>query len=88
MSPVWQGPGSGDLERELRRAEDELRQRTAECLALGKIVEEQREAVTSQTGTINDLFREIDRLNALVDEMRNSKRWKLHEALGRLTGRG
>jgi LmbE family N-acetylglucosaminyl deacetylase len=89
MSPVWQlGSDGDDPGRELRRVRDELRERERECLAVGQLLDEHREAVTRQTETINDLFREIDRLNALVDTMRNSKRWKLHEALGRLTGRG
>lgn len=77
MSPAWQ-----DVDG------DESGRHAEEARALGTLLEEHREAVTRQTETINDLFREIDRLNALVNEMRNSKRWKLHEAIGRLTGRG
>jgi LmbE family N-acetylglucosaminyl deacetylase len=86
ISPAWQG--SEDPKESIGAIADELRQRAGECASLEALLEEHREAVARQTETINDLFSEIGRLNGLVDTMRNSKRWKLHEALGRLTGRG
>ncbi|MFA6957412.1 MAG: PIG-L deacetylase family protein [Thermoanaerobaculia bacterium] len=86
LSPAWQGPE--DAMESVGALADELRRRAGECAALEGLLEEHREAVGRQTETINDLFGEIDRLNGLVDTMKKSKRWKLHEALGRLTGRG
>lgn len=89
MSPAWQLPASeGAAAAELRALRAELERRAGECAALSGLLDEHREAVAQQTKTINDLFGEIDRLNAIVESMRGSKRWKLHEAIGKLTGRG
>lgn len=86
ISPPWQGPGEATAA--IGELADEVRRRAGECAALEGLLEEHREAVVRQTETINDLFSEIGRLNALVNTMKSSKRWKLHEMLGRLAGRG
>ena len=70
------------------RAEEELQRRNGECASLRAMLDEHRVAVDKQATAINELFREIERLNGVLDTIYRSKTWKLHQSLRRLTGRG
>lgn len=75
-------------QEELQRCNEELQRRNGECVSLRAMLDEHRIAVEKQTATINDLFREIERLNGTIDAIHRSRLWKLKQSLGRLTGRG
>ena len=72
----------------LRAAEEELQRLNAECNSHRALLEEHKLAANKQTAVINDLYREIERLNGIINAIHRSRLWKLRESLGKLTGRG
>ncbi|MGK2856246.1 MAG: hypothetical protein ACSLFQ_03465, partial [Thermoanaerobaculia bacterium] len=83
-----QAEARGKVEAELRARDEELQRRNGECVSLHGMIDEHRAAVENQSKVIADLFGEIERLGGVIDAIHRSKAWKLHELLGRLTGRG
>jgi vacuolar-type H+-ATPase subunit I/STV1 len=75
------------LSERLRAADEELQRLNGECDSHRLLLEEHKIAAEKQTAVINDLFREIERLNGIVNAVHQSRLWKLRESLDRLTGR-
>lgn len=76
------------LSERLRKADEELQRLNGECISHRALLEEHKLAADKQTAVIGDLFREIERLNGIINAVHRSRLWKLRESLGRLTGRG
>jgi LmbE family N-acetylglucosaminyl deacetylase len=75
------------VEEELNRQVGLLHAKIGECQALDQLLAEHRDAVASQTGTIESLFAEVDRLNEVVKRMEATRAWRLHLFLERIRGK-
>lgn len=67
--------------------EAERRRFDRDRAALTEALDLHRNALAEHDENATRLYAEIDRLNALIEEMKGTKAWKLHQSLERLRGR-
>lgn len=74
------------VEGQLERATADLMAKSGECESLRGLLDDHREAVADQTDTITSLYAEIERLNGVIERMRSTRAWKLHQTIERIKG--